>query len=75
MDTVPTGHWCNETVTGLNRRKTGDAERECIMYAAVGRTNIFYTVTGAGLPCLVPSLAGTPIYELTFTPALKAPFI
>lgn len=55
----------------MNVWKTGDAERECIMYAAVGRTNIFYTVTGAGLPCLVPSLAGTPIYERTFTPALE----
>ncbi len=55
----------------MNVWKTGDAERECIMYAAVGRTNIFSTVTGAGLPCLVPSLAGTPIYERTFTPVLE----
>jgi proline iminopeptidase len=40
------------------------------MYAAVGSTDIHYTIAGAGLPCLVPSLAGTPIYERTFTPAL-----
>jgi proline iminopeptidase len=40
------------------------------MYATVGSTDIFYTVAGAGLPCLVPSLAGTPIYERTFTLAL-----
>jgi proline iminopeptidase len=40
------------------------------MYATVGSTDIFYTVAGEGLPCLVPSLAGTPIYERTFTPAL-----
>lgn len=40
------------------------------MYLSVGRTNIFYTSAGAGSPCLVPSLAGTPIYERTFTPAL-----
>jgi proline iminopeptidase len=40
------------------------------MYATVGSTAIFYTVAGAGLPCLVPSLAGTPIYERTFSPAL-----
>jgi proline iminopeptidase len=40
------------------------------MYVRVGKTDIFYSVAGAGLPCLVPSLAGTPIYERTFTPAL-----
>lgn len=40
------------------------------MYATVGGTEIFYTIAGSGLPCLVPSLAGTPIYERTFTPAL-----
>ncbi|MGH2559531.1 MAG: alpha/beta fold hydrolase [Thermomicrobiales bacterium] len=40
------------------------------MYATVGSANVFYTVAGEGLPCLVPSLAGTPIYERTFTPAL-----
>ena len=40
------------------------------MYATVRGTKIFYTTAGAGLPCLVPSLAGTPIYERTFPPAL-----
>lgn len=40
------------------------------MYATVGGTEIFYTVAGSGRPFLVPSLAGTPIYEHTFTPAL-----
>ena len=40
------------------------------MFARVGDLDIFYTITGAGPTCLVPSLAGTPIYERTFTPAL-----
>jgi proline iminopeptidase len=40
------------------------------MYATVGGSEIFYTVTGSGRSFLVPSLAGTPIYEHTFTPAL-----
>ena len=40
------------------------------MHVKVGGLDVFYTVAGAGLPCLVPSLAGTPIYERTFTPAL-----
>jgi hypothetical protein len=40
------------------------------MYATVRGTEIFYTVAGSGHPFLVPSLAGTPIYERTFTPAL-----
>ena len=40
------------------------------MYATIGGTEIFYTVAGSGRPFLVPSLAGTPIYEHTFTPAL-----
>lgn len=38
------------------------------MYATVGGVEIFYTVVGTGIPCLVPSLAGTPIYERTFAP-------
>jgi proline iminopeptidase len=41
------------------------------MYVKVGDIDIFYTTTGKGPPCLVPSLAGTPIYERTFTPALE----
>lgn len=40
------------------------------MFVRVGDLDIFYTVAGDGPPCLVPSLAGTPIYERTFTPAL-----
>jgi len=40
------------------------------MFVKVGDTDIFYTVTGEGPTCLVPSLAGTPIYERTFIPAL-----
>ena len=38
------------------------------MYATVGGTDIFYTSAGAGPPCLVPSLAGTPIYERFLPP-------
>lgn len=41
------------------------------MQVKVGDLDIFYTVTGEGPPCLVPSLAGTPIYERTFTPVLQ----
>src|SRR5689334_13377398 len=41
------------------------------MHVKVGDIDIFYTTTGAGPACLVPSLAGTPIYERTFTPALQ----
>lgn len=41
------------------------------MYIKVGDLDIFYTIAGAGPTCLVPSLAGTPIYERTFTPALQ----
>lgn len=41
------------------------------MYVKVGDLDIFYSTAGAGLPCLVPSLAGTPIYERTFNPALE----
>ena len=40
------------------------------MHARVGDLDIFYTVAGDGPTCLVPSLAGTPIYERTFTPVL-----
>ena len=41
------------------------------MYANVGGLDLFYTIAGDGPACLVPSLAGTPIYERTFTPALQ----
>ncbi|HUC06667.1 MAG TPA: alpha/beta hydrolase [Solirubrobacterales bacterium] len=41
------------------------------MYVRVGDIDIFYTIAGVGPTCLVPSLAGTPIYERTFTPALQ----
>lgn len=41
------------------------------MHVKVGDIDIFYTIAGAGPPCLVPSLAGTPIYERTFTPVLQ----
>jgi proline iminopeptidase len=40
------------------------------MYLTVNGTEMFCTIAGSGAPCLVPSLAGTPIYERTFTPAL-----
>ena len=42
------------------------------MYIKVGDIDIFYTIAGADPTCLVPSLAGTPIYERTFTPALPS---
>lgn len=40
------------------------------MFVEVGDIDIFITIAGEGPPCLVPSLAGTPIYERTFSPAL-----
>jgi proline iminopeptidase len=36
------------------------------MFATVNGVDIHYTVAGSGIPCLVPSIAGTPIYERTF---------
>jgi proline iminopeptidase len=41
------------------------------MFVKVGDIDIFCTTAGVGPPCLVPSLAGTPIYERTFTPPLQ----
>src|SRR3954454_5224791 len=41
------------------------------MYVTVGDIDIFYTIAGAGPTCLVPTLAGSPIYGRTFTPALQ----
>mgnify|MGYP001055047935 CR=1 FL=1 len=40
------------------------------MYVLVNGTEIHCAIAGSGHPCLVPSLAGTPIYERTFVPAL-----
>jgi proline iminopeptidase len=40
------------------------------MYVTVNRTEIHCATAGSGHPCLIPSLAGTPIYERTFAPAL-----
>ncbi len=43
------------------------------MHATVNGVSIYCTSLGRGIPCLVPSLAGTPIYERTFSsPALLA---
>ena len=41
------------------------------MYANIGGTRIHYVVEGEGLPCMIPSLAGTPIYERTFSANLR----
>jgi proline iminopeptidase len=37
------------------------------MFATVRGVQMHYTAAGAGIPCIVPSLAGTPIYERTFS--------
>lgn len=43
------------------------------MYATVNGLSIYYESVGRSIPCLVPSLAGTPIYERTFSsPAVLA---
>ena len=42
------------------------------MYVTVNGTTMCCTILGSGMPCLVPSLAGTPIYERTFAPRSAA---
>lgn len=42
------------------------------MYVTVGDIEIFYTIVGEGPTCLVPTLAGSPLYERTFAPALQS---
>ena len=37
------------------------------MFATVRGIQVHYTIAGTGIPCIVPSLAGTPIYERTFS--------
>ncbi len=37
------------------------------MFAKLNGLNIHYVVEGEGLPCVIPSLMGTPIYERTFS--------
>src|SRR6185295_9828017 len=54
-----------------DRPRTARTEEGRAMYVKVGDIDIFYTIAGVGPTCLVPSLAGTPIYERTFTPALQ----
>lgn len=44
------------------------------MFVRARRTEVFCAAAGTGHPCLVPSLAGTPIYERTFTPVLGSAF-
>jgi len=41
------------------------------MFASIDGTRIHYLVEGEGLPCMIPSLAGTPIYERTFSANLR----
>ena len=41
------------------------------MYANISGTRIHYLVEGEGTPRMIPSLAGTPIYERTFSANLR----
>jgi hypothetical protein len=41
------------------------------MYANIRGTRIHYIVEGEGPSCMVASLAGTPIYERTFSANLR----
>lgn len=41
------------------------------MFAKLNGLNIHYVVEGEGLPCVIPSLMGTPIYERTFSANLR----
>src|SRR5260370_10523059 len=41
------------------------------MYANINGLKIHYIVEGGGIPCVIPSLAGTRIYERTFSASLR----
>jgi proline iminopeptidase len=41
------------------------------MYATINGLKIHYVIEGTGIPCVIPSLAGTPIYERTFSAHLR----
>jgi proline iminopeptidase len=41
------------------------------MYTNISGTRIHYLVEGDGVPCMIASLAGTPIYERTFSANLR----
>ncbi len=41
------------------------------MYANINGLKIHYVVEGGGIPCVIPSLAGTRIYERTFSANLR----
>src|SRR3954471_2091571 len=74
MATSAQGRLCGRvpspTMSAARPRTTRTEERPR-MYVKVGDIDIFYTTAGVGPTCLVPSLAGTPIYERTFIPALQ----
>jgi len=41
------------------------------MFAKINGEKVFYQIEGAGTPCLVPSLAGFPIYQQTLSQKLR----
>jgi len=41
------------------------------MYAIINGLKIHYLIEGTGIPCVIPSLGGTPIYERTFSTNLR----
>lgn len=41
------------------------------MFANINGVRIHYVVEGNGLPCVIPTLAGSPIYERTFSKKLR----
>jgi pimeloyl-ACP methyl ester carboxylesterase len=41
------------------------------MYTTIDGHKIHYTIEGAGYPCLIPSLVGTPPYERGFSSELR----
>lgn len=41
------------------------------MYATINGLKIHYVIEGTGIPCVIPSLSGSPIYERTFSGNLR----
>ena len=44
------------------------------MFAEINGEKLYYEIEGTGTPCLVPSLAGFPIYQRTFSKKLRKSF-
>jgi len=52
------------------RSRSGDV-LGAAMHAIINGLKIHYVIEGTGIACVIPSLAGTPIYERTFSANLR----